>query len=252
MIIDTHCHLDDTCYDSDLSQVVQNAHDNGVKKMIIAGADTADLPRAVQIAEKNAGVYFAVGAHPYNLSSFDEKIFERYATHEKCVAIGECGLDYYRKPDDAEKAEQKRIFEAQISLAVKFKKPLIVHIRDANEDAFEILNRRKSELTRGGVLHCFNASPLLLGLSDTFFYGIGGVLTFKNAKSLVAILPQIPRDKLVLETDAPYLTPEPFRGTRNEPARTALVAKKMAELLSLDEKEVRTLTTQNAQRLFAI
>lgn len=248
MIIDTHCHLDDTRYDEDLGEVVARAKESGVKAMIIAGANIHDLPKAAKIAQDFKGVFFAAGVHPYDIDGFDEGILREFLTHEKCVAVGECGLDYYREVDEAQKARQLEVFRAQIELAKEFDKPLIIHIREANEDAFGVLNSNLTQIR--GVLHCFNASPLLLGLSSKFYYGIGGVLTFKNAKKLVEILPQIPQNRLLLETDAPYLTPEPFRGTRNESARTALVAQKMAELLNLELKEVERITTQNAVRLF--
>ena len=147
---------------------------------------------------------------------------------------------------------QKEVFIAQISLAKELKKPLIVHIRDANDDSKTILlSQNASDV--GGVLHCYNASKHLLELADKgFYFGIGGVLTFKNAKALVEVLPLIPRDKLLLETDGPYLSPVPHRGERNEPARTHIVAKKMAELLDISVTDVHNLTTKNAISLFKV
>ena len=175
--------------------------------------------------------------------------------HPKCIAIGECGLDYYRLPDDEEEKKenikrQKEVFISQINLAKKYKKPLIIHIREASDDSRQILiNENAKEV--GGVLHCFNASEHLLILSEhNFYFGIGGVLTFKNAKKLVEILPKIPKDKLLIETDAPYLTPHPYRGVRNEPYYTIYVAQKMAELLNMSEKQIADLTTNNAEKLF--
>ena len=168
--------------------------------------------------------------------------------------MGECGLDYYRLPESGTneyKARQKEVFIAQIKLACELKKPLIVHIRDANEDSLSILKEYEDKLV-GGVLHCYNASPILLELSRTFYYGIGGVLTFKNEKKLGAILPQIPKERLLIETDAPYLTPVPYRGERNEPARTIFVRDKMSEILNLSGDEIERITTQNALKLFAI
>ena len=175
--------------------------------------------------------------------------------HPKCIAIGECGLDYYRLPDDEEEKKenikrQKEVFISQINLAKKYKKPLIIHIREASDDSRQILiNENAKEV--GGVLHCFNASEHLLILSEhNFYFGIGGVITFKNAKKLVEILPKIPKDKLLIETDAPYLTPHPYRGVRNEPYYTIYVAQKMAELLNMTEKQIANLTTNNAKKLF--
>lgn len=253
MIIDTHCHLDDARYD-DIDSVIQNAFDNGVNKIIIPGADINDLPKAAQIANSNENIYFAAGVHPYEIEGYDETVLRQFAKDPKCIAIGECGLDYFRLPDDdidGYKAKQKDTFISQINLAIELKLPLIVHIRDANEDSLKILKEYEDRLV-GGVLHCFNASPILLELSSKFYYGIGGVLTFKNGKKLVEILPKIPLDRLVLETDAPYLTPEPHRGKRNEPAFTTYVADKMADILGMSRDEVESLTTQNANRLFGI
>ena len=186
MIIDTHCHLDDNRYDEDLDEVLQRAREAGVERFIIPGADPATLPKAVSIAERYDAVYFAVGVHPYDIEAYDEPVLERYITHDKCVAVGECGLDYFRLPEeDAEKqrtkALQKEVFIAQLRLAERYDKPVIVHIREANADALAVLQEHAPP--RGGVLHCYNASPILLDLADRFYYGIGGVLTFKNAKS---------------------------------------------------------------------
>lgn len=254
MIIDTHCHLDDTRYDDDIQSVIKNALDNKVDKIIIPGADINDLPKAAKIANSNSNIYFAAGVHPYEIDGYDESMIRKFAKDPKCVAIGECGLDYFRLPDDnvdEYKSKQKDIFISQIKLAIELNLPLIIHIRDANEDSLKILKEYEDKLV-GGVLHCFNASPILLELSSKFYYGIGGVLTFKNAKKLVEILPKIPLNRLLIETDAPYLTPEPHRGKRNEPAFTTFVADKMSDILGMSRDEIEGLTTQNAIRLFRI
>ena len=254
MIIDTHCHLDDTRYDDDINSVIKNALDNKVDKIIIPGADINDLPKAAKIANSNSNIYFAAGVHPYEIDGYDESVIRKFAKDPKCVAIGECGLDYFRLTDDnvdEYKSKQKDIFISQIKLAIELNLPLIIHIRDANEDSLKILKEYEDKLV-GGVLHCFNASPILLELSSKFYYGIGGVLTFKNAKKLVEILPKIPLNRLLIETDAPYLTPEPHRGKRNEPAFTTFVADKMSDILGMSRDEIEGLTTQNAIRLFRI
>ena len=256
MIIDTHCHLDDTRYDDDLDEVIRRAEENGVEKFIIPGADPESLTRAVMIAEKYDAVYFAVGVHPYDARNYDRAYLEKFIGHPKCVAIGECGLDYFRLPEDeeevtAEKKLQKEVFIDQIFLAKERKKPLIVHIRDASADSLELLQTYAGE--EGGVLHCYNADESLLKLADrNFYYGIGGVLTFKNARKLINVYPKIPEEKLLIETDAPYLTPHPHRGERNEPAYCTFVAEKMSELSGIPPKEIEVLTTKNAVRLFGI
>ncbi len=257
MIIDTHIHLDDDRYQDDLEEVIKRAKEGGVKRFIIPGADPKTLPRAIEIAKQYEEVYFAVGVHPYDIDSFDEALFHKYLEHPKCVAVGECGLDYFRlegtnEQKEAVKRAQKEVFVKQIELAKSYRKPLIVHIREASQDAKEILLSHDA-CQVGGVLHCFNASEHLLDLSECgFYFGIGGVLTFKNAKKLVQILPKIPRDKLIIETDGPYLTPEPYRGKRNEPLYTTFVAKKIADLLETPLENIEDLTTQNAQKLFHI
>ena len=253
MIIDTHCHLDDKRYEEDLDEVIKRAVENGVKGFVIPGADISDLPRAKEIAYKYDNVYFAAGVHPYNLEGFDENILRKYLEDKRCIAVGECGLDYFRmdKENALEiKQKQKEIFKKQIELSFEYQKPLIVHIRDASKDSLDIL-KSYGEFNQLGILHCFNASEILLELANSgFYFGIGGVLTFKNAKKLVEILPRIPIDRIVLETDAPYLTPHPHRGERNEPYYTTFVAKKMAELLDMGYDEVCDITTKSAKRVF--
>lgn len=257
MIIDTHIHLDDERYRDDLEDVINRAKERGVQSFIIPGADAKTLSRAVEIAQTFDSVYFAVGIHPYDIDSFDENDFHKYVNHPKCVAIGECGLDYFRLEGSDEEKElikqkQKRVFIEQIKLAKQYNKPLIIHIRDASHDARVILEAY-ADKELGGVLHCFNADEELLILSKmNFYFGIGGVVTFKNAKKLINILPKIPYEKLLLETDGPYLTPEPHRGSRNEPAYTTLVAQKIAEVLERKKDEIENITTTNAKNLFKI
>lgn len=247
--------MDNEKYRDDVDTVIVNALNSGIKAFLIPGADLKDLPRAVELAEKYDEVFFAVGVHPYDINGYNEAVMEHYVTHPKCIAVGECGLDYYRLPEDemAKEAEiilQKKIFTAQIDFAKKHNKPLIIHIRDASNDSKKILLDNNAKEV-GGVLHCFNADEQLLSLSnENFYFGIGGVLTFSNARKLVQVLSKIPKDKLLVETDAPYLTPHPFRGQRNEPLHTQEVVKKMAEILEFSIDEIEELTTKNAQNLF--
>ena len=249
MIIDTHCHLDDNRYINDLDEVLERAKESGVGKFIIPGADPKSLKRAVMLSEEHNDIYFAVGVHPYHAEEYKRELLEKFITHPKCVAVGECGLDYYRLPTNRDEIEeekrlQKEIFIDQIKLANKFKLPLIVHIRDASIDSLNILKEYAGE--QGGVLHCYNANEELLKLSNSFYYGIGGVLTFKNAKKLVKVYHKIPQDRVLIETDAPYLTPHPHRGKRNEPSYTRLILSKMMELSDIDE----SIIYQNSIKLF--
>jgi len=269
LIIATHCHLDNIQYQDDAETIIQSALDSGVKAFLIPGADPKDLPRSVYLAEKFKEVFFAVGVHPYDIDNYDLDVLKQYVNHPKCIAVGECGLDYFRLPKEEQntnstegkfsevnierqriKQLQKEVFISQINFAKEVQKPLIVHIRDASNDSKTILIDHNAKEV-GGVLHCYNASEHLLNLSEHgFYFGIGGVVTFKNAKNLVEILPKIPLEKLVVETDGPYLTPHPFRGQRNEPKYTNNVVEKIAEILSKSKEDIESLTTRNAKKLF--
>jgi len=254
MIIDTHCHLDDARYNNDIEEVIERAKSKGVERFIIPGADPLTLERAVELSEKYEEIYFSVGVHPYDAANYDKSFLEKFVIHPKCVAIGECGLDYFRLPEDkeaieAEKKLQKKVFIDQILWAKALKLPLIVHIRDASLDSLTLLEEYAGK--EGGVLHCYNADASLLKLATkNFYYGIGGVVTFKNAKKLINVYPRIPQDRLLIETDAPYLTPHPYRGKRNEPSYCKLIASKMVELSNSEEQVLENTTTLNAQKLF--
>ena len=257
MIIDTHIHLDDSRYDDDFKELLQRAYENSVERFIIPGADPKTLDKAVKIAENHENIYFAIGVHPYDIDDFNEEIFLQYINHPKCVAVGECGMDYFRlegtqEEKEALKKAQEKVFREQIRLAKKYNKPLIIHIRDASHDAKMILLDEGAG-SIGGVLHCYNADEELLSLAnENFYFGIGGVVTFSNAKKLINVLPKIPLEKLLTETDGPYLTPTPHRGERNEPAYTRFVVKKISELLTIDQKKIEEITTENAMNLFHI
>jgi TatD DNase family protein len=249
MIIDTHTHLDNAKFAEDVDGVIARAVDKGVKKFIIPAADPADLPRAVELADKYDGIYFAVGFHPVDIDKYDEKLITCFINHPKCVAVGEIGLDYHWVKEENQRKKQIELFHRQMEIAEECNKPVIVHIREATEDSLKALEEHPGVK---GVLHCFNAAEQLLKLKDRFYYGIGGVITFKNAKKLINVFPKIPKDRVVIETDAPYLAPHPFRGKRNEPAYTVYVRDKIAELWNAEPEEVEEITTKNAKELFNI
>jgi len=249
MIVDTHVHLDNEKFLDDVDTVITKAFDNNVKKFIIPAADPKDLLRAIELAEKYKEIYFAVGVHPVDIDKYDDKLLIDYIEHPKCVAVGEIGLDYHWVKEPQKRQKQIEYFHKQIEIAKEYNKPIIVHIRDATEDSIKVI---ESHPEIKGVFHCFNAAEQLLKFSDRFYYGIGGVITFKNARKLINVFPKIPKTRVVIETDAPYLTPHPFRGKRNEPAYTTYVRDKIASLWEVHAKEVENITTDNVKRLFNI
>jgi TatD DNase family protein len=251
MIIDTHCHLDNEKYYEDVEEVIKRAVEKGVKEFIIPAASPKDIKRAVELSEKYDEIYFAVGVHPLDIENFKIEYLTDYITHPKCVAVGEIGLDYHYTKETKEL--QIELFKKQLDIVIEYNKPVIIHIREANQDAFEILKDYVSKYpTLKGVLHCFNADEQFLKLSNNFYYGIGGVITFKNARKLIEVFPKIPKNRVIIETDSPYLTPHPYRGQRNEPFFTTLVRDKIAELWNITPKEVEEITTNNAKELFNI
>lgn len=247
MIIDTHTHIDHEKYFDDFDEMMARARTHGVTEFIIPAADPSDLARAISLSEEHDDIYFSVGVHPLEVQKYDKKYLLDHIHHPKCIAVGEIGLDYYYSKETMQR--QKEIFHEQIEIAVEYDKPIIVHIRDASRDSEEILEAHPSVK---GVLHCYNADEELLKLRERFYYGIGGVLTFKNAKKLINVFPKIPRERVILETDAPYLTPHPHRGKRNEPYYTIFVADKVAELWECERAEVEEVTTRNAKALFSL
>ncbi|MDR2151691.1 MAG: TatD family hydrolase [Helicobacteraceae bacterium] len=254
MIIDTHVHLDRRDYDDDLDDAIARAEAIGVQGFIVPAADPKDLPKARAIALSRPNVFFAAGAHPHHADEFNESAIKSVLDDPKCVAIGECGLDYFRLPKDPEKAEaikatQNEVFKRHIAIANDRKLPLIVHIRDAAIDALDALQSAET----GGVLHCFTGDERLLGLGERgFYFGIGGVLTFANAKELESAVVRTPLEQIVLETDAPYLAPVPHRGRRNESAFLEFVVQKLAEIKALPTETIIRETTRNAVDCFGL
>jgi TatD DNase family protein len=261
MFIDTHCHLTFEQYNDDRAMVIGNAKKAGVKQMICAGVDNLSSRLAVKLAEKNPDVLFAaVGFHPYEAShTHDLNIIERLITEnnrspkKSIVAIGECGLDYHLFKGEVaggKKQEQRILFEEQLQLAERLNLPVIMHVRDAYEDFFNVIDAQPT-LPRG-VIHCFSG-----GLQEfreakirNFYVGVDGNITY--SKQLGLIVPQIPLSMILLETDSPYLTPIPQRGERNEPKNIPLIAKTVADLLSVSSETVASQTTQNTQKLFRL
>ena len=253
-LIDSHCHIDFNTFDADRDQVLARAAQTGVKQLINPSTDMASSRRVVELAKRYANVYAAVGVHPYDAPQIDDNSLAELkglSADPNVVAIGEIGLDYYR--DRAPRSAQIRAFEAQLSLAKSLNLPVIIHQREAAADVMAILRQWAGQGAHPGlVLHAFSGDETMLAEAASlgFFMGIGGPITFKNAKTLPGIALKIPLKQLLVETDAPFLSPHPFRGKRNEPARVALVAQKLARLFNLDIDELAEQVSRNTEILF--
>lgn len=250
-MIDTHCHLGSSRYKKDRAEVMDRARQAGVTRFVEVGYDLPTSERGLALAAEHADVWAAVGLHPHEVAKAPEDAFERLgelARDPRAVAIGECGLDFYR--DLSPRDLQRDWFERQIALAVQVDKPLVVHVRDAMDEAIDRLERTRPP--RAGVLHCYsgNAAQALRAAALGFALGFGGSLTYGDA-ALEEAARVAPPEALLLETDAPYLVPEPRDTKRNEPALLARVRARLAALRGVSEKVIDELTTQNATRLFA-
>ena len=249
LIFDTHAHYDDEVFSVDFDDLVFSLKQAGVGGIITCGCNKESSLKALKLAEKYDIIYAAVGIHPGNVDDGDTiNDIKPLLSHKKCVAVGEIGLDYYWRQDNKEL--QKEIFISQLQLAKEYNLPVLVHDRDAHADTLEILKAHKPN----GVVHAFSGSVEMareitkLGM----YLGVGGVLTFKNAKALPSVVSDTPMDKILLETDAPYLAPEPFRGKTNHSALIQYTAEKMAEIKGISTDEVLALTFKNAKILFNI
>lgn len=253
MFIDTHCHLDDMKFDGEVGEILSRCRDLRVEKVLIPGANLADLPKARNLAEQFSEVYFGVGIHPCEIEMLDSANLEAMkanAGHKKCLAVGEVGLDYYHKNDEKTKKAQEHAFRAQINLAIETKKPLIIHTRESNDDVVRILKDYEAQL-KCVIFHCFGGDMKLVdALKCEVYYGIGGVISFKNARALQESASKLPREALLLETDAPYLAPTPHRGKRNSPEFIPLIASHLAQNLGVSVEKIAEVTTENAIRAF--
>lgn len=250
-IFDTHSHYDDDKFDSDRYSLLCSMQDKGIFKIVSCGCDIPSTKFNQLLSHKFDFLYFAAGFQPENLegsSLSDLDTIAEIAKDEKCVAIGEIGLDYHWMLSSKEK--QKSFFEKQIELSKELDLPIIVHDREAHGDTLEILRRTKPN----GVLHCFSGSKeMAMEIINLGMYiGLNGVVTFKNARKSLEIVRQIPLERLVLETDCPYLAPEPNRGKRNDSSYIPFIAKRIADILNMNTQELINRTTENAKRLYGI
>ena len=253
MLFDTHAHMDDTAFDADREELLASLPGLGLGLVMNPGCSLASSRNAVALAEKYPYIYAAVGSHPDVADEVNEDVLEEYKKlckqSEKVRAIGEIGLDYHY--EDIPRSVQKEAFRAQMSLARELGLPVIVHERDAHEDGMEIV-REFPEVT--GVFHCYSGSAEMAKwlVNRGWYIGFTGVLTFKNARRAIEVASSIPIDRIVIETDCPYMSPEPFRGKRNDPGKVYRMAEKLAEIRGLSVEEARRITMENGKRLYRI
>ena len=254
MIFDTHAHYDDDAFDEDRDVLLSGMREQNVAYIVNVGASMASSERSIKLAEKYPFVYAAVGDHPDEVGELDEEKFEKlreWTAHEKVKAVGEIGLDYYW---DKEKHDlQKHWFMRQMELASEVKLPMIVHSREAAKDTLDMVIAAKP-LNLSGIIHCYSYSVEQAReyLNMGYYIGIGGVVTFKNAKKLKEVAEYTPLSQIVLETDCPYLAPTPFRGKRNDSSKIAYVAEELAAIKQVPVEEVIRITNENGRRLYNI
>jgi len=254
MLIDTHTHLDDARYNDDREAMIARAREAGVEAFLTIGCDRATSHAAVRLADQYPFVHASIGVHPHEVKHIGDDWYDEFrmlAANKNVVAYGEIGLDYHYNHSSPK--EQRERFREQVQLARELKLPVIIHTREAQEDTIAILREEKaSEI--GGVFHCFSGDAWLAkdALDLGFYLSFSGILTFPNATMLRDIAKNTPLDRLLIETDCPYLTPVPYRGKRNEPAYVSLVAQRLASIHSLPLDDVAKQTSTNAKRLFKI
>lgn len=272
MLTDTHCHLDYNKFDADRQAVIQRAKESGLIRILVPGLHYKSSKEAVQLAESNSSVYAAVGFHPIDLDEFTEQAFEQIkelARHPKVVAIGEIGIDYYWVKENDKRALQHEVLKRHLLLAEETNKPVVIHMREENDawfgqasiDLLDILTQWHKHLKsqyhplaeKPGVLHSFNGNleTAQKALALNFYLGITGPVTYKKAEEKRKIIRELPLDKILIETDSPFLSPEPHREKRNEPSFVRHIADKIAEIHSKHPAEIAAITTANAARLFS-
>ena len=252
LIFDTHAHYDDEAFDEDRESLLSSMQENGIGRIVNIGASLASCRRTIELMEQYDFVYGALGVHPSDTAELDEESFrwlEEVCQLKKCLAVGEIGLDYYW--DEPDRDTQKRWFVRQLHLAEKIGKPVVIHSREAAKDTIDIMKAEHCDRI-GGVIHCYSYTKESARdyLEMGYYFGIGGVVTFNNARKLKAAVEYLPLDRIVLETDCPYLAPVPNRGKRNSSLNLPYVVQTIARLKNVDEKTVREVTWQNAEKLY--
>ncbi len=254
MLIDTHAHLNDERLLPIVSDVVSNMDSDGLSRIITVGYDYESSRVNQQLARDYDNVYFTVGVHPHDSKTYSQEMEDYFVAtikdDAKCVALGEIGLDYYY--DLSERDVQKKIFVRQLDLANELSIPVAIHLRDAYGDMVNLLRDNRNKLKNGVILHCYSGSKELVKEFSKYdmFYSFGGAITFRNATDKPDVVRAVPRDRIMLETDCPYMTPVPYRGKTNLPQYVSLVRDKMAEILGIEKEEIENITTDNARALF--
>jgi TatD DNase family protein len=253
MIFETHAHYDDERFADDRGELLDQLPSLGIEKIINVASTVPSIDQCVELAKEYAYVYAALGVHPSELELMNEDVLHQIrslSTWEKTVAIGEIGLDYYWEKDEKARENQQYFFIRQLELAGETNLPVIIHSRDAAEDTLKIMKDHAQGIP--GVIHCYSYSPELAReyIRMGYYIGVGGVVTFKNAKKLVETVKETPMERILLETDSPYLAPEPHRGHRNDSRELVFVRDKIAEIKGITPEEVEQITWENALRLF--
>ena len=254
MIFDTHAHYDDERFDEDRDALLKQLHQEGISYILNAGASPESLEDCIELSDKYSFIYAALGIHPHDADKMNEDLLNKIrilSKKEKVVAIGEIGLDYYY--DNSPRDIQKYWFERQIELAKELRLPIIIHDRDAHEDTINILKKTDAKQV-GGIFHCFTGSAQMAldMIKLNLYIAIGGPVTFKNARKTIEVVEAVPLEKLLVETDSPYLSPEPYRGKRNNSGYLVHIIRKIAEIKGISESEVAETTLANAKKVFGL
>lgn len=260
MIFESHAHYDDRQFDVDREKLLESLPFQNVGVIVNVGSDIRSSKESITLAHQYDYIYAAIGVHPDEVDTMKEADMEELshmAKEDKVVAIGEIGLDYFRKEGNAYKSVQKEWFCRQLDLAKEIEKPVIIHSRDAAEDTIQILRdfrKENPQIENPGVIHCYSYSPELAKeyVAMGFYIGIGGVVTFKNAKKLVETVAQIPLERILVETDSPYLCPEPNRGKRNDSSQIRYVIDRIADIRGIAPEEVEKQTEMNARKMYRL
>lgn len=244
MYIDTHCHVLHDYYDN-IDEIINKCKNNGVSKIVISGCDIETNKEVLELVNKYDIIYGTIGFHPTELNDFREDYFdflEKNIMNKKIVGIGEIGLDYHY--EDTDKKKQINVFTRQLEIAEKYEKPIVVHSRDSIQDTYNILSNYKLK----GSIHCFSGSVEMAKLFTKLGYklGVGGIITYKNAKNIKEVVKNIDLSYILLETDSPYLSPEPHRGTKNDPSNIPFIVEAIADIKSVSKIDVARITTDNA------